>query len=684
MRSALRRTGLFAVLLALATAATGGEPPGYYVTVDTTDATTLRATLHAVIDDHQRFPYTSTGTDTWDILELADEDPANATRIVDVYRNASFEKLGAGGGGYNREHTWPNSYGFPDDGADNYPYTDCHQLRLSDEAYNTARSTRPYGTASAAATEYPTVLTNGTGGGSGVYVGNSNWGTGSGATGVWETWADQRGDVARGLLYLDVRYEGGVHGITGQPEPDLVLTDNTTLIAASATGSNGSLAYMGLLSVLLQWHAQDPPDDRERDRNDVVYSFQGNRNPFIDHPEWVSCLFESTCGGDITPPAAPTGLMATSTLASVDLDWDDNVEPDLAGYSVLRGTLPGGPYSDLAGGLVVASDYSDTTALSGTTYVYVVTAADLSGNDSLASNEVSGGPTGGGGGPVLGTPWINELHYDNAGTDSNEFVELAGPAGLDLTGYALVAYNGATGAQYLTVALAGTLPEQQECLGTLAFDVVPLQNGSPDGVALVDPLGTVLQFLSYEGAFSAVDGPASGQLSTDIFVAETGVTPVGESLQLGGTGSGYGQFTWDLPQAHTRGQPNAGQTFTNPVFSSLGGGLGGTLGEPTLDGCGALTGGSTVTLTVDNALPASTCWLIAGLSLLGAPFKGGTLVPNPDLVLPLPTGSGAFSLPTLWPMGLPAGIPLWFQFWVSDPGGPKNLAATNGLTASTS
>ena len=102
-------------------------------------------TLHEVIDDHTRFPYTSSGTDTWNILEAADQDPANSANILDVYRNRSYVKFGGGTGPYNREHTWPNSYGFPDDGGTNYPYTDCHQLFLSDVGYNSDRANKPFG-----------------------------------------------------------------------------------------------------------------------------------------------------------------------------------------------------------------------------------------------------------------------------------------------------------------------------------------------------------------------------------------------------------------------------------------------------------------------------------------------------------------------------------------------------------
>ena len=295
--SCLALPGSLLALLCLSSPADAqGEPPGYYDLVDTTDASTLRATLHPVIDDHQRFPYTSSATDTWDILELAQQDPNNAGNILDVYRNASYPKQGGGNSLYNREHAWPKSYGFPDDVSTNYPYTDCHLLNLCYDSYNSSRSNKPYRNCSAGCSEQPTLTNNGQGGGSGSYPGNSNWTSGSFTNGTWEVWSGRRGDMARALFYADIRYEGGFHSITGAPEPDLILTDTQLLIEASNTGNNESTAYMGMLTALLQWNLQDPVDDFERNRNDVVYAFQGNRNPFVDHPEWIDCLYSGICG----------------------------------------------------------------------------------------------------------------------------------------------------------------------------------------------------------------------------------------------------------------------------------------------------------------------------------------------------------------------------------------------------
>ncbi|MDH5519072.1 MAG: ExeM/NucH family extracellular endonuclease, partial [Acidimicrobiia bacterium] len=157
-----------------------------------------------------------------------------------------------------------------------------------------------------------------------------------------------------------------------------------------------------------------------------------------------------------------------------------------------------------------------------------------------------------------------EFHYDNAGTDTGEFIEIAGPAGTDLTGWSLVLYNGSNGLSYDDAeVLSGVLGDQSNGYGFVVVDFPSngIQNGSPDGMALVNG-SSVVQFLSYEGTFSAANGPANGDLSTDIGVAEAGSGPVGGSIQLTGSGATAGDFTWTVTDVGTNGAVNTGQTFT--------------------------------------------------------------------------------------------------------------------------
>jgi hypothetical protein len=97
-------------------------------------------------------------------------------------------------------------------------------------------------------------------------------------------------------------------------------------------------------------------------------------------------------GGDVFAPAAPSGLSATGNDGSVSLDWADNGEGDLAGYRVYRSLTSGGPYSEITGALASTSDYVDTGVTNGTTYYYVVTAVDISDNESPQSAEASATP----------------------------------------------------------------------------------------------------------------------------------------------------------------------------------------------------------------------------------------------------------------------------------------------------
>ncbi|MEM7273009.1 MAG: hypothetical protein AAF547_08030, partial [Actinomycetota bacterium] len=159
------------------------------------------------------------------------------------------------------------------------------------------------------------------------------------------------------------------------------------------------------------------------------------------------------------------------------------------------------------------------------------------------------------------TVFINELHYDNTGGDVDEFVEIAGPAGTDLSGWSIVFYNGSTDTSYATLNLSGVLTDESDGYGFESFLQAGIQNGGPDGLALVDDTGAVVEFLSYEGTFTASGGPADGLTSTDIGVSEVSSTPIGQSLQRTGTGSEAADFVFAGPAAATVGAVNTGQTI---------------------------------------------------------------------------------------------------------------------------
>lgn len=161
--------------------------------------------------------------------------------------------------------------------------------------------------------------------------------------------------------------------------------------------------------------------------------------------------------------------------------------------------------------------------------------------------------------------WINELKYDNQGTDVADTVEIAGSDGVDLQFFKLVFYNGSNGANYQTVYLNGIIPNEQNGYGTVAFTITNgIQNG-PDGIALLDLQDNVIQFLSYGGVFQATDGPANGMTSEDIGISGTSST-TGMSIQLQGTGNQYSDFNWteEVTQSYNAINPN--QNFEAKTF----------------------------------------------------------------------------------------------------------------------
>jgi len=238
-------------------------PNGYYDDANGLTGEALKSALNDIIDGHTEFPYTSSSTDVWDILTETDRDPDNSDNVICIYsgfsRNAESEF--DNGSGWNREHIWPQSRG--EFGTSRGAGTDVHHIRAADVSTNSARSNRNF--VASCETQYVD--------GDGI----TNSFTCSSVFG-WEPRDEVKGDVSRMLFYMATRYEGE------NGELDLELTEEL-----QTQGDTNPLH--ATLSVLLSWHESDPVSQIEIDRNDIIFSFQGNRNPYIDHPEYVNEVF---------------------------------------------------------------------------------------------------------------------------------------------------------------------------------------------------------------------------------------------------------------------------------------------------------------------------------------------------------------------------------------------------------
>ena len=174
--------------------------------------------------------------------------------------------------------------------------------------------------------------------------------------------------------------------------------------------------------------------------------------------------------------------------------------------------------------------------------------------------------------------WINEFHYDNVSTDVGEFIEVVvqDAGNYDLAEFTVYLYNGTSSvrAPYDQVTLDMFSPgETVGAFTTFCYNFPSngIQNGAPDGFCLTFGTDTelVLQFISYEGSFEALGGPAATMTSVDIGVAETSSTPEGYSLQLQGEGSAYADFTWASEMPATNCTANTGQTLVSPVATPI-------------------------------------------------------------------------------------------------------------------
>ncbi|WP_459711074.1 endonuclease [Actinophytocola sp. KF-1] len=230
----------------------GGYDETYYRSAIGLTGAALKSELHAIISTGTKLSYDQ----VWDALKVTDQDPANANNVILLYSGRSQSKTTNGGDAndWNREHVWAKSHG--DFGTATGPGTDVHHLRPEDVTVNSVRGNKDFDNGGSPVSEAPDSYTD---------------------ADSFEPRDAVKGDVARMIFYMAVRYEGD---------------DGFANLEMNDSVGNGTAPYMGRLPVLLSWHAADPPDAFEKRRNQVIYDqFQHNRNPFVDHPEWAQAIW---------------------------------------------------------------------------------------------------------------------------------------------------------------------------------------------------------------------------------------------------------------------------------------------------------------------------------------------------------------------------------------------------------
>jgi endonuclease I len=229
-------------------------PPGYYDAATGLTGQNLKTALHNIIKGHTTYPYSQTD----ELLMETDEDPNNSNNVILLYKGTSQAKSTFGGNpnDWNREHVWAKSHG---DFGDVPPCgTDLHHMKPEDASVNADRGNKDFDNGG---TQHPEAT--------GCYWDDDSW----------EPRDAVKGDVARMIFYMSVRYEGD------NGELDLEVVD---WVNSAPDPEHGKF------STLYQWHQDDPPDAFEINRNNVIYSYQHNRNPFIDHPEYLILIYDPT------------------------------------------------------------------------------------------------------------------------------------------------------------------------------------------------------------------------------------------------------------------------------------------------------------------------------------------------------------------------------------------------------
>ncbi|EJF99843.1 endonuclease I [Flavobacterium sp. F52] len=404
-------------------------PSGYYSTATGTGYT-LKTQLYNIIKSHTDNGYaglyTTYQTSDVDnfyendgtILDMYSENPSGTDPYT--YTTGTTQRCGnysVEGDCYNREHIIPQSV-FSEQSP---MVSDAHFITPTDGKVNGIRSNYPHGNVSSA-----TYTSQ-----NGSKLGSSAVSCYSGT--VFEPINDFKGDIARMYFYFATRYENTIAGYS----------------YAMFNGTSNQVFTTAFLNLLLTWHAQDPVSAREIARNNAVYARQNNRNPFIDHPEYVNQIWGGTPSGDTQAPTAPTSLASTSkTATSITLSWTastDNVA--VTGYEV---------YANSVLKTTVSSTTTTITGLTASTaYSIYVKAKDAAGNTSASSNTISVTTNSNGAGTATDLLFSEYIE----GSGNNKALEIANNTGasVNLSAYTIKKQTNGAGSWSTGLALSGTL-----------------------------------------------------------------------------------------------------------------------------------------------------------------------------------------------------------------------------------
>lgn len=366
----------------------------------------------------------------WDALKQSDLDPTDSSKVLLIYgwddtdsditndRTRGKDVNGGGTGVWNREHVFSKSLANPNLGTSG-PGADAHNLRPCDAQRNSSRSNRKFEDGS----------------------GNS----GITASGNWYPGDEWKGDVARMMMYMYLRYG------------NQTLPTGVAVGTVNATDSN-------MINLFLEWNAEDPVSALEMQRNPVLENLQGNRNPFIDNPAFATQIwggpqaedfFGGTGSNDTLAPTAPTNLVASNTTqTNVTLTWQASTDDTaVAGYTVFNGTTQVATTSNTA--------FNVTGLMAGTSYSFSVKAFDLAANVSSSSNIVSITTTPGGTGNGIATELLISEYVE--GSSNNKALEIANFTGatVDLAAYSLKKATNGGGTFSNTISLSGNLANGQ-------------------------------------------------------------------------------------------------------------------------------------------------------------------------------------------------------------------------------